>query len=157
MKELAFSTFFLIIDLSGSMSSGAKLLIVKNLIDTLLFLLRRMKRYSEDFPLQISYAYSSVEEMTFLRDEELPAPGGTGGMLNADELKCVIEKYSDSRKGPILFFTDQVSRIPATEYLFVVPIGDENTSSELERRNDIILPQQFTSSIECMLEKGELP
>ena len=157
MNAYEISTFFIIIDLSGSMSSGAKLLIVRNLIDTLLFLLHRSKKYRESFPLQLAYAYSSVEEMTFMSDETLPAPGGTGSALDVDGLKRVIEKYSDSQKGPILFFTDQLSRISVTEHLFVVPVGDEIADSELESRGDIILPRQFVSSIECMLEKGELP
>lgn len=157
MNTLGFSTVFIIIDLSGSMSSGAKLLIVRNLIDTFLFLLRRLKKYGENFSFQLVYAYSSLEEMTFLRDEELPPPGGTGGTLDVDGLKRAIEKYSDSRKGPILFFTDQVSHVPVTEHLFVIPVGDEITDSELESRDDIILPRQFASSIECMLEKGVLP
>lgn len=157
MNARGFSTVFIIIDLSGSMSSGAKLLIIRNLIDTFLFLLRRLKKYGEDFPLQLAYAYSSIEEMTFMCDEDLPGPGGTGGSSNLDGLKRIIEKYSDSGKGPILFFTDQVSRIPVTEHLFVVPVGDEITGLELESRGDTILPGQFASWIECVLEKGELP
>ena len=113
-----------IVDLSGSMTEGAKLRIVLNSVKTALQTFALGLRPDFGFGLRVVYVAERLEEFPIGEDFEIPAPSASGGTFDDDALADYLSAHRD---GQDLFFlfSDVPHDTSAADRVFTILVGDE--------------------------------
>ena len=116
----------LAIDLSGSMTEGAKLRVVMNLLKSALLMLELGLRESPVLNLRIAYITEKENVEDFQLDEsyEIPPPSCSGGCFNQEAFSDYLSQHLDSQSFCFLF-TDTVCDFSEINNLFTVLVGNE--------------------------------
>lgn len=119
-----FENAVFIVDLSGSMTEGAKLHTVGNLMTGAL------QSAASGFGLRIVYVSKQLEEFAVGEDRRIPTAGFCGGALNENALKDYLTRHAGPQD--ILFlFSDTAQDIPRQENLFTILVGDETAPDKI--------------------------
>lgn len=118
-----------IVDLSGSMTEGAKLRIVANLIKAALQTLELGLRSDIVTDLRIVYITKQLEEFPISDDYEIPKPGASGGAFSDAVLADYLSTHYNDRD--IFFlFSDTMHDTSAAKNVFTILVGDEVPSEK---------------------------
>lgn len=118
-----------IVDLSGSMTEGAKLRIVINLIKTVLQTAELGLLSGGDFCFRIVYIAEQLEEKSIDDDYEIPEPSTFGGTFNDFALADYLTVHNNGRN-LFFLFSDMPHDTLAINSLFTILVGDEVCSDK---------------------------
>lgn len=113
-----------IVDLSGSMTEGAKLRIVINLIKTILQTAELGLHPGLDFSFRIVYIAEQLEENSIDDSYEIPAPSAFGGTFNDVALADYLTAHN-SGQNVFFLFSDMPHDTSSVNSVFTILIGDE--------------------------------
>ena len=119
-----------IVDLSGSMTEGAKLRIVINLIKTVLQTAELGLLPGYGFSLRIVYIAEQLEENTINDGYEIPEPSAFGGTFNDAALADYLTEHNDEQD-VFFLFSDMPHDTSSANNVFTILVGDEVSSDKI--------------------------